>query len=773
MSFGSSKAALPEKPKLFGAPQEMVDTNEGARVIPFFCGTRWLGVTWLGDAFNVKTTPVKKKVGKKKTIIGYDYYASFAGLIALGPGDLLSEIHFDDDIVWEGSVARGAESSVLISVEDRGNLTLQWGTETQTLNSILSASGIDHAAYRGQMVLIGDQILFGQDRTNAPNIKLRLSRFPRPSWLSAATARVGNDVNPVVALWDVWTNKRGGLGRSESLLDITRLQSVATTLKNDGIGISPLLTSEEEMKGFVLKWLEHVDGYPTSYSRKFGVGLVRDGDSSVTLDYSDFESEPTFSTQLWPDTFSECRVRFKDDELDGLDNSARYQDLANYQITGVRKVVSIDRPWVTSHSVAAKIAAAMGKAAAVPQTTGRGTLRDSQLGSLDVGSVFNFTTRDGKTLRMRITDKTFDGPDSRRVSIAFESDRGWSAAAPYVATPVTIPPTPRYLPSAPSAAELQDAPYALTASGNDSRIFSVARGDRHSTGFDVHRGNASAGPYVSAATDHRSGALFDGFGTKAKLLTAYGAGGPLLDLYTGISFQVLAGDVDLLAEEYLVTDAYNHELLAIFPTEIMALHTLHKTGAATYTAKTLRGLYDRLRNAHSAGTEFWIHLRTRIPVDPWPPSDQITRYYKFQPTFGPAEVDLSTLNAVSHAGNQRALLPLRVLNLRANGDKASPVWQTGNNVVLTWDNSARERSKLDRAISDVVTTDLTDVKLELRSHNSATLHDTVTTSASSGTYTMTNAYLVSKVNADFSVRAYGVRNGHVSLEYSSVKVDKA
>jgi hypothetical protein len=770
VSFGSTKNLPVEKPKMLGVRSEQAATNEGARVVPYFCGTRWLGVTWLGDQFNVKTTPVSKKIGKKSSVVGYDYYASFCGLVSLGTCDLLTEVHFDDEKVWSGSLVRGSEDSTSITIEGRGVLYIQWGTETQTLHSVLAASGIDHAAYRGQTVIIGDQILWGQDRTTAPNVKIRIGRFPRPSWLTAAVARVGNDVNPIAALWDFWTHPRAGVKRSESLLDITRLAATAATLKTEGIGISPLLTSEEDFKGLQIRILECIDGYPTSYDGKMGVELIRTPGSYPAINFSDIEGDVSISSQLWPDTSSDTRVRFVDDELKGSDNSARYQDIANLAITGNRKINSVDRAWVTNHGVASNIANAVGKVAAVPQITGGVRLRQSKATAINVGSAFSFLTRDSKTLYLRCTKRTDEVSDKRLVSIDFESDRSWANGATYTPTATTIPSTPSLSPAAPTADAL-DAPYALSVNGADTLIYAVARADSHSTAFDVHRSYSPTGNYGFAA-QHRNGALFENFSTKAVLTASYSASTPLLDQYTGIAFQLTAGDSDLLAQEYSESDAYEHELLAFFSNEIMSLYSIQKTGSTTYTAKVLRGLYDTRRKAHSSGDVVWVCLRSRLATDAWPPPLTTPFYYKFQTSFLLREVDLSSLPVITHTSSQRALLPLPPANLRANGDGAHPYWTTGNDVTLTWDNSARARTGIGLALNDYFPTDLTHVLIQIRSYDGATLLDSVVVSAEGGSTVLSNSYLVSTVGADFSVRAYGVRNGLLSTEYDTIQVDK-
>jgi hypothetical protein len=70
-------------------------------------------------------------------------------------------------------------------------------------------------------------------------------------------------------------------------------------------------------------------------------------------------------------------------------------------------------------------------------------LRESAAAGIEVGSVFDFTTRDGQTLRLRCTGRTDPAPNKRDVEIDFESDRGW-ANAEYFAPPADEIPDGKY-----------------------------------------------------------------------------------------------------------------------------------------------------------------------------------------------------------------------------------------------------------------------------------------------------------------------------------------
>jgi hypothetical protein len=138
----------PPKQKPLGLDEERTATNKQARPVPYFAGIARLGVTFLSEAFDVYSTKVQTRVGKKKQTTGYNYFASFAALLCHGPIDRLDRIFYDDELVWEGPLSRSGDFSD-ITVPHRGKVWVYWGTESQGVDPILAGDGVDHPAYRG------------------------------------------------------------------------------------------------------------------------------------------------------------------------------------------------------------------------------------------------------------------------------------------------------------------------------------------------------------------------------------------------------------------------------------------------------------------------------------------------------------------------------------------------------------------------------------------------------------------------------------------------
>jgi len=105
--FGNTRNLPPPKQKPLNVDEERASTNEQARPVPYFARIARLGVTFLSEAFDVYSTKVQTRVGKKKQTTGYNYFASFAALLSHGPIDRLDRIFYDDELVWEGPLERG------------------------------------------------------------------------------------------------------------------------------------------------------------------------------------------------------------------------------------------------------------------------------------------------------------------------------------------------------------------------------------------------------------------------------------------------------------------------------------------------------------------------------------------------------------------------------------------------------------------------------------------------------------------------------------------
>lgn len=772
--FGGSTAKVPyEDPEPLGVDPNLVATNEAARPVPYVSGTRWVGVTWLEDAFDVWTTAITSKVGKKTQVTGYNYYCSFAALLCLGPIDVLWGIKWDDKKVWDGPVHRGDSDYIDITIAGIGHFRIYWGTDTQVMDPNLAGSGLNHAPYRGLAYLVGIDVLLGQDRTTVPNIEVRVARFPAPEWLPEAQRVIeGSCANPVAVVWDWWTSPRYGLGRGAHELDEDRLAAAGARLYQELVGVSVLLTSEDDFRTLLVKLMEHVDGYVTTFNGRLGVELSRGeelGEPVAWLERKDLIGDPDITADGWPETYDEVRVRYKDQFLENQDNVAKHHDLANYALTGRHRTLNVDRPWTVRGSMAAAQAAVLGRVMGVPGFKGSMKVRASRSRALQLGAVFVLRTRAGEELVAKVMERTEENPGDASVSISFQFDTGWAVADYY--TVFTGERTVHtYGPATPDAARTLDCPYAFALEDIHTLLYAVARGDTWDTAFDAWRANEPGGPYT-AASDHRSNVPFTKFATRARLTAAYPAGTAVVDEWVGVEFDFDVSDDSVLTGEWDLADALEHKLLllALDPStpdriaEVMSLFDVVKVGPASYTAKCVRGLYDTRRTAHAEGAEVWVQLRASLQPDTWAPISEVPRWYKFQTVFGAQELDFDQALQVQHLDDGRCLRPIVPANLRANGDSTGATWEVGSDVVISWDNTSRAATVYGLDLSAAPPTDLDAVVIQFWSDDLSTLLAELEADPAPEAYVASDLFLTTNVNQDFRVRVYGRRGQWTSL----------
>jgi len=264
MSFlGGSTNRIPQPAqKPLGQNVALASTNEAARQLPYMAGKTRVGVTWLCDAFNVKTRPVNQQAGKGQTIrTGYNYFADIAGLVCHGLVDGIHKIYLNGDEAWSGTVTRTpGDDFADITVDKYGVIRIYWGTDTQNADTVLLSSGFDHPPYRNQCYIRWQQLFFGFNQTNAQNVELVISRYPTPGWMTAAV-NVQDDCNPIAIVAEWLTNPIFGLGWDVSRIDTAGLDAVAEQLEDEGVGLSPWLTRQDTIPSLITQLCQHFDGF--------------------------------------------------------------------------------------------------------------------------------------------------------------------------------------------------------------------------------------------------------------------------------------------------------------------------------------------------------------------------------------------------------------------------------------------------------------------------------------------------------------------------------
>ncbi len=501
MSFGgNSTKAMPAPPqKALGLDESRASTNEQARPLPYFAGKNRLGVTWITDAFGVYAAPVVSTVGKGQTAVsGYNYYANLAAVVCHGPVDAIEKIFFNGDVVWEmdeedGPLERDGDIWTNLTLEGHAlnPARLYWGTKAQNAGEVLGASGLQHPKYPGQCILYFDQVYFGFNQTNAPNVEVIMSRYPEWPWEEITVpVNIGGDCNPVAVICELLMSPLYGLGWDVSRLDQSSLLAVAAQLAEEEIGISPYITKQTSARQLIAQICEYFDGYPLITAEgKFSLGLMRaaaDVEALPLIDEAVLTEEPELDTESWRGVKTKTWVKFNDRTREYKENALSYRAPGVAQLAGDNTPQTLERMWVTNPQFAQKLAAAAGRAAALPATGGSLSVRKSA--ALKPGDLFRFSYAHLgiEELVMRVVSTSLSRPEAREVSLEVVLDRAYLNDAYYlpeddaVIEPVPTDPVPF------TAQKLIELPRGL-AEGEKITLSPLAkRPNFYTTGYNLH-----------------------------------------------------------------------------------------------------------------------------------------------------------------------------------------------------------------------------------------------------------------------------------------------
>jgi hypothetical protein len=312
----------------------------------------------------------------------YNYYGTLLAAVCTGPVDQLHAVIVDGKSIvdCDPPVERGAgpDTDITSLVEDKylrggGRMVIHWGTDTQDISVSFPALA-HHPDYRGVCLLAVSGLLFGRERTTAPNIEVIVSRKPVAD--TALVAAVDNtiedgQVNPVVALVECLTGWQG-LGLAVGAFEAADWLAAAAFAADAPARYfcSPLLSQQADARRAIPSLLEMFDGvlYWTA-AGKLGIRLIQPGvdpGSLGTLDAAHLTERPRLDGAGWPDVPTSVVVRHPDRDASYKQREARLANLLALRSRGLPKVLAVDRPHVTRADQAARIAAELIRRTARP-----------------------------------------------------------------------------------------------------------------------------------------------------------------------------------------------------------------------------------------------------------------------------------------------------------------------------------------------------------------------------------------------------------------------
>jgi hypothetical protein len=198
----------------------------------------------------------------------YYYYGTVLGAVCRGPVSALKSVVVDGVELLSATVNRiGTEDSrdftATITAKEptflhskKGRAVIFWGTQTQNIGAVIPSLN-KHPGYRGVCVVAFTGLLFGKDRTTAPNIEVVVARPPLPpdGFLDAADDDlVDGEANPVAVMAEILVRE---MGTPASRLHQDSWRAVAARCRaNPGrYYVSPLLREQQAARNFLLDLL--------------------------------------------------------------------------------------------------------------------------------------------------------------------------------------------------------------------------------------------------------------------------------------------------------------------------------------------------------------------------------------------------------------------------------------------------------------------------------------------------------------------------------------
>lgn len=668
---------------------------------------------WWGEFYSEPITErIRISLFKKKTIvIGHTYFMSINLALGMGPETVLTAIYVDDKEFWTGTTNANAPTAIshregdffggrkegggfeIVGTYYPGSMDILEQPVDTTLAGYVSPTPVP--AYLGTAHLVADLELGEQP-------SLRKMAFVLESYTNGLgltnSGRIGDDMNPAEAIFQIMTDSWRGMGISTLEIDVTSLQTMGETLYLEGNGCSILVTAESSGKNLITEILRQVDGvaYQDPETGKIKFILIRDDydvDLLPVFDADDVVKVKEFARSGWDEVVAQVKVSFpqRDKESNAV---AISQDMATVATIGRLRSTTVSMPFVYNPNLANDIASRERSQLSIPLF--RITLEMNRNAySLRPGSVFKLDWPEygftnlvlrvqefdlGELLDGRIVVKCLQDSFAQNATV-FATPAG-SSWVPPVNYPVDITvndtiEAPHVLAKGieipPSDGEVIPIYFAKQPS-NASQFYDIASSD--TTGDATPNFDPLYAPYKGAGQldveYHKSEGIATG-----------------LDSTTGIS--VASVNNAGFTTGHSLTDIRNGQSGLLYANgEWMAYTVGTDNGGGSWTLTNIyRGLLGTTPKTHPIGTRIYEFDFDMIGIGDNLFNEGDTSYYKPLDRIAAISQDISDVSEQSLVLNSfTADRPLRPRNLQAGGSRTPNI--TAADITLTWVSSSRD-----------------------------------------------------------------------------------
>lgn len=718
-------ALLTPKPDIENARAQSLDNVNFPRAtedapVPLILGKVRMtapNVTWYG---NFRTVPITEKIktglfSSKRVVVAHRYFLTMDLALAMGPGVVMREVYVDDKIAWTGTTSGAAVTPVSgIGISFGGYKeggAMSMGGNFYSGSFDIVEQPVD-GIIEGQVGAGGVPAMLGTahislDGELGESAQLRKMAFVLECYTNSLglsnNGKIGDDINPAEALYQIMTDEWRGLGISPALIDTVTLTAIGEVLYTEGNGCSVQVTAEATGKKVVEEILRQIDGvaYQDPATGRIVFKLIRDDydpDLLTIYDESDILKIENFSRSGWDEVMAQVKVTFPQRDKDS-DAVAISQDMATAGMVGRLRSTTISMPFCYDKTLANQLASRERAQLSVPLF--RMTLQmNRNANTLRPGDVFKVSWADYgiSELVMRVQEFDFGSLLDGKLVVRCLQDNF------ALDTVVFLPP-----PDSGWVAPIVDPTEILV-----SEIIEMPRFFMNRVQFPIPDGNAGVVPIAvkpssaSSSYDLLAGDTTGDLDVREPQQVVYASSGTLLAEYDRL--EGFAGGYDSTTGFTLINvsngdnfvpagneaEAKEGEIGLLYGNgEFMAFRGVldNMDGSWTFT-NIYRGLLGTSPKTHPIGTRFY-QLTTDMygegTLDDLAETD--TLYYKLLDRVGPESIDPADIVEASKVMARWARRPQRVRNLQLDGARTNVIIDNTTGAIdLTWARSNREAS---------------------------------------------------------------------------------
>ncbi len=337
---------------------------------------------------------------------------------------------------WENYSFKRIEGEDCATITTKqGDVKIYWGTQTQTVDTLLTPSGNNagdlHPDYKGVCYVILKDFLFGRERTSAPNVEVVVGRQPKQTAINPTPLDDGQ-ANPVDFILEFLTNPNG-YNLTNDDIDIETFQNVSDkVLENkDYCFCSPLITEQTNLKDLLDNFSELTDAYLTYNfeteqieAKIFQHGVVPS--YFHTIKTEDLTEKPQITCEGWSSVNTGIVATYIDRSRSYKQTTEKIDDLRTSRILGEPRRKQLSREWITRRDQVLRQCGEVLKTLTKPQINTKINVRREKARQIQLGDWvlldFDIDLLNGKKITQFFKVTAIKKPRFNSIELTLDAD---------------------------------------------------------------------------------------------------------------------------------------------------------------------------------------------------------------------------------------------------------------------------------------------------------------------------------------------------------------